>query len=55
MVSVSTLIIAILVTAIVTAVATVFVYRNNVKTIGNLADKIDGIHDIVKGNKTSYR
>jgi phosphotransferase system glucose/maltose/N-acetylglucosamine-specific IIC component len=43
-----TILITILITAIVTAVTTVFVYRNNVKTIGRVADKVDGIHDIVK-------
>lgn len=48
MVSVTTLIIAILITAVVTATATVFIYRNNVRTIGKVADKVDGIYDIVK-------
>jgi len=48
MVSITTLITAILVTAVATAISTVFVYRNNVKTIGNVADKVDGIHDILK-------
>tara|TARA_R110000823_G_scaffold277684_1_gene396201 strand:- start:223 stop:378 length:156 start_codon:yes stop_codon:yes gene_type:complete len=48
MVSITTLIIVILITAVATAITTVFVYRNNVKTIGRVADKVDGIHDIVK-------
>ena len=51
MVSVGTLILSILVTVIISAVATVFVYRNNTKKIGGVADKVDGIHDIVKGDK----
>jgi hypothetical protein len=46
-----TILITILITAIITAVTTVFVYRNNVKTIGGVADKVDGIHDIVKGKE----
>jgi uncharacterized membrane protein YkvI len=48
MVSVGTLIISIIITAIVSAVATIFVYRNNTRKIGDVADKIDGIHDIIK-------
>ena len=48
MVSVGTLIISIIITAIVSTVATIFVYRNNTRKIGEVADKIDGIHDIIK-------
>lgn len=48
MVSIGTLIISILVTAIITAVATIFVYRNNTRKIGKVADKIDKVHDVIK-------
>ena len=51
MVSVGTLIISIIVTAVITAVVTIFVYRNNAKKIGDIADKVDGMHDIIKGDK----
>lgn len=37
--------VAFIVGAIVSAVATVFIYRNNVKDIGPLADKVDKLYD----------
>jgi len=48
MVSITTLIISILITAVATAITTVFVYRNNSKTIGKVADKVDGVVDVIK-------
>lgn len=48
MVSFITFIITIIAVAIVSSVATVFIYRNNVRTIGKVADKVDGMYDKVK-------
>jgi signal transduction histidine kinase len=48
MVSVGTLITSVIISAVVTAVVTIFVYRNNTKSIGGVADKVDDINDILK-------
>lgn len=45
MISVFTYIVSIIVAAVIGAVAGVFVYRNNTKTIGKIADGIDDIVD----------
>lgn len=49
MVSVGTLIISNVITAVIVTVVAVFVYRNNIKKFGKIADDIDVIYDKVEG------
>ena len=47
-ISVGTYIISVIIAAILGGVASVFVYRNNTKSIDKVADKIDNVHDVLK-------
>jgi hypothetical protein len=47
MISLGTYIISVIVSAIIGAVAGIFVYRNN-SAIGKVADKVDKVKDIIK-------
>jgi len=49
MISITTFIILIVIASVIGAVVGIFVYRNNTRTIGNVADKADAIKDIIKG------
>lgn len=49
MISIPTYIISIVIASVIGAVIGIFVYRNNVKTIGKVADKADAINDVIKG------
>lgn len=51
-ISVATFVISILASAAIGSVVGIFVYRNNKGgTIGKVADKVDAIHDVIKGEE----
>lgn len=53
MVSILALILSIIASASIGFIAGVFVYRNNTRILGGIADKVDTIKDTVEGENKS--